>query len=148
MRGLVDFGRVEEMLGRIRGRVDHARAARVTPLAAPMLLERGRVPVAGAARERLMAEAARRGHTIYAFQQKDMALEGGKVSAKVARITLTGEPDDWYRADAPEAVGLGKFDYCAGVDHATGDAALHDDVTLFPILVIRMLYPLAFRDQS
>ncbi|KRB79038.1 glutathione synthase [Noviherbaspirillum sp. Root189] len=58
----------------------------------------------------MMAEAARRGHAIYAFQQKDMALEGGKVSANVARITLTGDPDDWYRADAPEAVELNAFD--------------------------------------
>jgi ATP-dependent Lhr-like helicase len=59
-RGLVDFGRIEEMLGRIQGRVDHVRAPHVTPFAAPLLLERGRVPVAGAARERLMAEAAAR----------------------------------------------------------------------------------------
>jgi ATP-dependent Lhr-like helicase len=59
-RGLVDFGRIEEMLHRIQGRVDHVRARHVTPFAAPLLLERGRVPVAGAARERLMAEAAAR----------------------------------------------------------------------------------------
>jgi ATP-dependent Lhr-like helicase len=59
-RGLVDFGRIEEMLHRIQARLDHVRARRVTPLAAPLLLERGRVPVAGAARERLMAEAAAR----------------------------------------------------------------------------------------
>jgi ATP-dependent Lhr-like helicase len=59
-RGLVDFGRIEEMLARIQGRVDHVRAPRVTPLAAPLLLERGRVPVEGKARERLMAEAAQR----------------------------------------------------------------------------------------
>jgi ATP-dependent Lhr-like helicase len=59
-RGLVDFGRIEEMLGRIQGRVDHVRAPRVTPLAAPLLLERGRVPVEGKARERLMAEQAQR----------------------------------------------------------------------------------------
>ncbi|MBP1807130.1 ligase-associated DNA damage response DEXH box helicase [Rubellimicrobium aerolatum] len=58
--GLVDFGRIEEMLSRIQGRVDHVRPGRVTPLAAPLLLERGRVPVAGAARERLMAEQAAR----------------------------------------------------------------------------------------
>lgn len=58
----------------------------------------------------MMVEAARRGHVIYAFQQKDMALEGGKVSANVARITLTGDLDDWYRADAPEAVELNAFD--------------------------------------
>jgi ATP-dependent Lhr-like helicase len=59
-RGLVDFGRIEEMLRRVEGRIDHVRVPRVTPLAAPMLLERGRVPVAGKGRERLMAEAAQR----------------------------------------------------------------------------------------
>ena len=58
MRGLVDFGRVEEMLSRTEGRVDHMVLDRVTPLAAPMFLEVGRIPVAGAAQERLLAEAA------------------------------------------------------------------------------------------
>jgi ATP-dependent Lhr-like helicase len=59
-RGLVDFGRIEEMLRRVAGRVDHVRAPRVTPLAAPMLLERGRIPVAGQGRQRLVEEAAAR----------------------------------------------------------------------------------------
>lgn len=59
MRGLVDFGRIEEMLARTAGRVDHIRTARVTPLAAPLLLEVGKVPVMGRGRERLEeAEAA------------------------------------------------------------------------------------------
>ncbi len=58
LRGLVDFSRVEEMLARIGSRIDHVTLPRVSPLAAPMLLEPGRVPVEGAARERLMAEAA------------------------------------------------------------------------------------------
>ncbi|MFD1913130.1 ligase-associated DNA damage response DEXH box helicase [Halodurantibacterium flavum] len=60
MRGLVDFGRIEEMLARVGGRIDHMALDRVTPLAAPMLLEQGRVPVEGAGRERLAEEAARR----------------------------------------------------------------------------------------
>ena len=64
MRGLVDFGRVEDMLARIGaapdGGIDCLRLARVTPLAAPMFLEMGRIPVEGAARERLVAEAAER----------------------------------------------------------------------------------------
>ncbi|APX89383.1 DNA ligase-associated DEXH box helicase [Brevirhabdus pacifica] len=58
LRGLVDFGRIEELLARTHGRIDHVQAERVTPLAAPMLLEMGRVPVMGAARERLLAEEA------------------------------------------------------------------------------------------
>ncbi|TVQ52258.1 MAG: ligase-associated DNA damage response DEXH box helicase [Rhodobacteraceae bacterium] len=57
-RGLVDFERVEAMLARIGGRVRHVRAARVTPLAAPLLLEMGREKVAGSADDRLLEEAA------------------------------------------------------------------------------------------
>ena len=60
LRGLVDFGRIEEMLTRVAGRIDTVRLDRVTPLAAPLFLERGRVPVEGAARERLLAEEADR----------------------------------------------------------------------------------------
>ena len=59
MRGLVDFGRIEEMLARTDGRIDHVRLPRVTPLAAPLFLEAGRIPVAGEARDRMLAEAAR-----------------------------------------------------------------------------------------
>ncbi len=66
MRGLVDFGRIEEMLTRIGPRIDHLALPRVTPLAFPLFLERGRVPVQGMwrrigcladAAERLMAAA-------------------------------------------------------------------------------------------
>ncbi len=60
MRGLVDFGRIEAMLDRIAGRIDHVRLPRVSPLAAPLFLEPGRVPIAGSADQRLLeAEAAR-----------------------------------------------------------------------------------------
>ena len=48
------------MVARIQGRIDHKRLSRVTPLAAPLLLEMGRVPVEGAAEERLLAEEAER----------------------------------------------------------------------------------------
>ncbi|MEP3676097.1 ligase-associated DNA damage response DEXH box helicase [Sulfitobacter sp.] len=60
LRGLVDFGRIEEMLTRTRGRIDHLTLDRVTPLAAPLFMEMGRVPVKGNAEERLLAEEARR----------------------------------------------------------------------------------------
>ena len=60
MRGLVDFGRIEEMLTRTQGRVDHVILDRVTPLAAPLFLEQGRVPVMGEGRERLLAEETAR----------------------------------------------------------------------------------------
>ena len=47
MRGLVDFGRIEAMLAHASGRIDHVAASRLTPLAAPMLLETGKVPIKG-----------------------------------------------------------------------------------------------------
>jgi ATP-dependent Lhr-like helicase len=58
MRGLVDFGRVEDLLQRTKGRVDHVALTRVTPLAAPLFLEPGRIPVFGEGRERLLQDRA------------------------------------------------------------------------------------------
>ncbi len=60
MRGLVDFGRIEEMLSRIDGRIDHAKLTRVSPLAAPLFLEPGRIPIAGLADQRLLEDEAAR----------------------------------------------------------------------------------------
>ncbi len=60
MRGLVDFGRIEEMLERTGGRIDHVELERVTPLSAPLFLEVGKVAVAGQASERMLADAAER----------------------------------------------------------------------------------------
>ena len=58
MKGLVDFGRIENMLDRTDGRIDHMILNRVTPLAAPLFLEPGRVPVFGEGREKLVEEEA------------------------------------------------------------------------------------------
>lgn len=58
LKGLVDFGRLENMLARTQGRVDHLALERVSPLAAPLFLEAGRVPIHGMATERLLDEAA------------------------------------------------------------------------------------------
>ena len=59
MRGLIDFSRLEEMLSRIDRRIDLIRLPRVSPLAAPLFLEPGKIPVDGKGRERLAEEAAR-----------------------------------------------------------------------------------------
>jgi ATP-dependent Lhr-like helicase len=56
MRGMVDFSRIEEMLDRVGDRIDLIQLDRVTPLAAPLLLEIGKVPVGSSAEERLLAE--------------------------------------------------------------------------------------------
>ena len=48
------------LLARTAGRIDHVRPGRVTPLAAPLFLEPGRMPVAGEGRERLAEAEAER----------------------------------------------------------------------------------------
>ncbi len=58
LKGLVDFGRIEELFTRTRGRVDLCALTRVSPLAAPLLFEMGRTPIAGEGRDRLMAAQA------------------------------------------------------------------------------------------
>ena len=58
MRGLVDFARIEAMLDRTGTRIDLVRLPGVTPFAAPLFLEVGKVPIMGAGRERLLDEAA------------------------------------------------------------------------------------------
>jgi ATP-dependent Lhr-like helicase len=60
LKGLVDFGRIEEMLTRTSGRLDHVALDRLSPLSAPMFLEIGRVPVEGAAKERILSQEAAR----------------------------------------------------------------------------------------
>ncbi|GKY88633.1 ligase-associated DNA damage response DEXH box helicase [Sinisalibacter aestuarii] len=60
MRGLIGFGRIEDMLARTRARVDHVVTDRVTPFAAPLFLEVGKVPVEGAGAEALIAAEAER----------------------------------------------------------------------------------------
>ncbi|GFE65397.1 DNA ligase-associated DEXH box helicase [Litoreibacter roseus] len=58
MKGLVDFSRIEDMARRRGGSIDLYTLDRVSPLAAPLFLEAGRVPVKGRAEERLLEEAA------------------------------------------------------------------------------------------
>lgn len=71
LRGLVDFGRIEVLLQSVAGRMDLVRLEGVTPFAAPLIFEVGKVPVHGDARERLIEEAAgalarRAGHGLLA----------------------------------------------------------------------------------
>jgi glutathione synthase len=58
----------------------------------------------------MIAEAQKRGHEVYAFEQQDMAIHSGAVTANVARIKLTGEPTDWFHAETPQATSLQAFD--------------------------------------
>jgi len=58
----------------------------------------------------MMVEAAKRGHALYAFEQNDIALDAGSVSATAARITLTGDGQAWYRVENVCAMQLSQFD--------------------------------------
>ncbi len=60
MRGLVDFARIRDMARRTRGRIDHRHLSRVSPLAAPMLLELGSVRIDGRAQDKLIARETAR----------------------------------------------------------------------------------------
>ncbi|GAB3261010.1 glutathione synthase [Chitinimonas naiadis] len=57
----------------------------------------------------MMREAARRGHTLYAFQQQHMRVNAGRVVADVQAITLTGDAHDWYVAAPIETRELASF---------------------------------------
>ena len=58
-RGLVDFSRIEDLLERVAGRIDLHPLDRPSPFAAPLLLERGRVPIMGEGRAELAEAEAR-----------------------------------------------------------------------------------------
>jgi ATP-dependent Lhr-like helicase len=55
--GLLDVGRLGDMLSRIRGRITHKRLTQISPLAVPIMLEIGKEPVSGDANESLLREA-------------------------------------------------------------------------------------------
>lgn len=58
LRGMVDFSRIEDMLTRTKGNIDHMALDRLSPLSAPLFLEPGRIPVYGEGRELLLAQKA------------------------------------------------------------------------------------------
>src|SRR5437763_7192476 len=58
----------------------------------------------------MMREAARRGHQIYAFEQRHLVLEQGVVTAEAVEILLTGDKTDWYRTGEAEEMRLAEFD--------------------------------------
>ena len=57
--GLLEIGRVGDMLARIKGHIVHQRLDRISPLAVPAMLQIGRESVAGGeADEHVLREAA------------------------------------------------------------------------------------------
>lgn len=57
--GYLDIKRLGALLRRIRGRIVHRDLEHVSPFAAPVMLEVGRVPIQGAAEEAILEDAAR-----------------------------------------------------------------------------------------
>ena len=57
--GLLDIGRLGQMLARIQGKFLLKRLPHISPLAVPLLMEMGKEPVRGAADDDLLGEAAR-----------------------------------------------------------------------------------------
>jgi glutathione synthase len=63
----------------------------------------------------MMAEAARRGHTLFACEPKHLAWSGADVEANVQRFEIVGDQADghreqWYAADAAAPHSLKRFD--------------------------------------
>jgi ATP-dependent Lhr-like helicase len=56
--GLLDIGRLGDMLARIKGRIVLKRLDRISPLAVPVMLEIGKEAIAGEASEDVLREAA------------------------------------------------------------------------------------------
>ena len=56
--GLLEIERLGHMLSRIKGHITHRPLDRISPLAVPVMLEIGKVPVGGEAQDFLLAEAA------------------------------------------------------------------------------------------
>ncbi|MEM6712276.1 MAG: DNA ligase-associated DEXH box helicase, partial [Pseudomonadota bacterium] len=55
--GLLDIARLGSMLARIEGRITHQRLNQISPLAVPIMLEVGKEPVFGEARDQVLEDA-------------------------------------------------------------------------------------------
>jgi glutathione synthase len=59
----------------------------------------------------MMREAASRGHELWACEARDLRWQrGGRVSAQMRRITLTGQTEPWFAADARTERALTEVD--------------------------------------
>jgi glutathione synthase len=59
----------------------------------------------------MMREAAARGHEVLACEPRQLVWErGGRVSARMRDIVLTGEPDDWFAERATPTLALADVD--------------------------------------
>ena len=45
----------------------------------------------------MMREAAKRGHDVYAFEARDIALMGSRVLANAMHLTISSDNNHWYQ---------------------------------------------------
>jgi glutathione synthase len=57
----------------------------------------------------MMAAAVARGHRLFACEQGQISLSGGRVVGDFTELTLTGEMPGWYRAGPPAEFALADF---------------------------------------
>ena len=96
MRGLVDFGRIEEMLDRVAGRITLRRLTRVSPLAAPLFLEAGRMPVEGRT-----GASARRGKRAADGGRGAERDRCGRVPSQAGDDVMSAAPDPGWAIATP-----------------------------------------------
>lgn len=58
----------------------------------------------------MMREAAARGHSVFAFETRDMAMAGNQVTARVSRLSLAANNEAWFRVEAETEMSLHDFD--------------------------------------
>ncbi len=58
----------------------------------------------------MMREAAKRGHEVFAFEAKHMALLRGDVSALATKLSVDADNDHWYKVDSSAETKLADFD--------------------------------------
>ncbi|WP_341890571.1 glutathione synthase [Variovorax sp. YR752] len=59
----------------------------------------------------MLREAAKRGHTLYACEPQDLVWQlGGKVTARMRQVTLTGGDEPWFVEQATPTLALAELD--------------------------------------
>ena len=58
----------------------------------------------------MMREAAKRGHEVFAFEARHMALVDKQVLARVSKLSVSANNDQWYRVDRETEMALRDFD--------------------------------------
>lgn len=58
----------------------------------------------------MMRELARRGHRLFALEQRDLLWDEGRATGRLRALEVTADDHDWYRVDAPLRRELASLD--------------------------------------